>query len=253
MIAPTAGAELGFAQVLVVQHEDECPPHLLGDWLRGAGLDLDVRRPDLGDPLPVDLSGHDALVVLGGSMGAYDDDDAPWLPVVRGLIERAAEEAVPTLGVCLGHQLIAVALGGRVAVNPRGRLVGILPVGWRPDAAADPLLVAMPSLPSMAVQWNQDLVVGLPDGAVLLAATAAGEVQAVRFADTVWGVQVHPEADHALATRWAHSEPSPHAEAALADLSVHQGAVAAQWAGLGEAFATVVDASTAIDPGEQVS
>ena len=66
-------------RVLVVQHQDDCPPALVGDWLTEAGAELDVRRPYAGDALPTDLTGHDAFVVLGGSMGANDDDDHPWL------------------------------------------------------------------------------------------------------------------------------------------------------------------------------
>ena len=97
--------------LLVVQHQRTCPPGRFGDWLTDAGVELDVRRPDTGDSLPIDLSGHDGLLVLGGQMGCRDDEVAPWLPAVRQLITTAAKGATPTLGICLGHQLAAVALG----------------------------------------------------------------------------------------------------------------------------------------------
>ena len=89
--------------VLVVQHQDDCPPALVGDWLTEAGADLDVRRPYAGDALPTDLTGHHAFVVLGGSMGAHDDDAHPWLSATKELIRDAVSRETPTLGICLGH------------------------------------------------------------------------------------------------------------------------------------------------------
>ena len=98
----------------MVQHETICPPGWVGDWLVEAGATLDVRHPYAGDDLPATLDDHDALVVLGGSMGANDDADHAWLARVKALVREAAERAVPTWGICLGHQLCAVALGGEV-------------------------------------------------------------------------------------------------------------------------------------------
>ena len=97
--------------VLVVQHQDDCPPALVGEWLVEAGCVLDVRRPYAGDPLPTDLGAHDALLVLGGSMGANDDGDHAWLAPTKDLVRDAVERRTPTLGICLGHQLIARAVG----------------------------------------------------------------------------------------------------------------------------------------------
>ena len=111
--------------VLVVEHAADCPPALLGEWLAAEGCALDVRRPYAGDDLP-DPAAYDALLVLGGPMGAEDDEQAPWLPVVRDRVREAVRDATPTLGVCLGHQLIAVALGGTVARNPAGQQLGLL-------------------------------------------------------------------------------------------------------------------------------
>ena len=126
-------------------------------------------------------------------MGANDDADHAWLAPTKALVRLAAATGVPTLGICLGHQLSAVALGGRVDRNPRGQQIGVLDVGWTEAAAEDPLLGPLAG-PVRAVQWNNDLVLDLPEGAVVLARTPHDEVQAVRYADTVWGVQWHPEA-----------------------------------------------------------
>ena len=192
------------APVLVVQHEDACPPAWVGEWLVEAGLELDVRRPYAGEPLPRDLSGHAGLLVLGGAMDADDDAGHPWLAEVKELLRDAAGRSVPTLGICLGHQLCAAALGGRVERNPRGQQIGVLDVGWTDAAADDPLTGGLPR-PAGAVQWNNDIVVEAPPGTVVLAATPTGELQAARFAPRMWGLQWHPEAGEAVVSVWADS------------------------------------------------
>jgi GMP synthase (glutamine-hydrolysing) len=188
-------------RVLVVQHEAEDPIHLMGTWMEGVEL-VTCRAYD-GDPVPSALDGYDGLVVMGGAMGAHDDEKAPWLPAVRALIRKAAEERVPTLGICLGHQLCAVALGGEIVANPRGRQLGLTEVGFAAEAADDPLLSGVVG-PRRAMHWNDDVVVRLPDGARQLATAPTGEVQAVRYADSVWGVQWHPEVDEEIVASWAN-------------------------------------------------
>lgn len=217
-------------RVLVVEHEQMCPPGWVGEWLVDAGGDLDVRRPYAGDALPADLVDHDALVVLGGSMGAGDDADHPWLTRVKHLLRRAATTQVPTLGICLGHQLAAVALGGRVERNPRGQQVGVLDVGWTPQADSDALLGAFARVrasgPTRAVQWNNDVVTETPPGTVVLAQTPYDEVQAARFAPTVWGVQWHPETGEEIVRAWAEQDRDHAAERGV-DLAAYVAAVGA--------------------------
>ncbi|MFZ1410237.1 MAG: type 1 glutamine amidotransferase, partial [Micropruina sp.] len=129
--------------VLMIQHQAECPPARFGSWLGEAGVALTLWTPDL--PMP-ELSCVDGLVILGGVMGATDDQDAPWLPLVRQTIRQAAGHGLPTLGICLGHQLAAVALGGRVQRNPHGKQRGVTPIGWTDGAHLDPLF--SPAAPS---------------------------------------------------------------------------------------------------------
>ena len=228
-------------RILVVQHEDDCPPARLGVWLADAGCELDVRRPYAGDALPADLAGHDALVVLGGEMGANDDALHPWLGPTKELARMAVRDGVPTLGVCLGHQLIAAALGGTVGRNPRGRQIGVLGIGWTDEAATDPLLAGL-ATPRRAIQWNQDLVLDPPPGAVLLATTALGEVQAMRFGSTVWGVQWHPEATLEMVRRWTADAPDPRNEDGLAAVRDARTELELSWRDLGKAFAATVTA-----------
>jgi GMP synthase (glutamine-hydrolysing) len=240
------------APILVVQHQTDCPLGWMGEWLADAGAVLDVRRPHAGDALPADLSGHGGLLVLGGSMGAYDDATHPWLTQVKQLIRSAAAERVPTLGICLGHQLAAVALGGRVVRNPRGQQIGVLDVGWLPPASEDPLLGPLVA-ETPAVQWNNDIVAELPDDAVLLARTPSGEVQAARFAPTVWGVQWHPEAGEQVVTAWADHDRDQAIERGVdvdgyvADVAAATDALRRTWRGLADRFAALA-AAPAQDP-----
>ena len=127
--------------LLVVQHQRTCPPGRFGDWLTDAGVELDVRRPDTGDSLPIDLSGHDGLLVLGGQMGCRDDEVAPWLPAVRQLITTAAKGATPTLGICLGHQMLALALGAFAIGTSEFAAMGLLPFFARDLGIADGICV----------------------------------------------------------------------------------------------------------------
>ncbi len=197
--------------VLVVEHEAGAPAGLVGEWLEQAGAVLDVRRPYADGPgaLPVDLTRHDALLVLGGSMGAHDDADHAWLAPTKQLVREAALTGVPTLGICLGHQLVAVALGGRSAPNPAGQQLGLLAVGWGDGAPHDALLGSVSGAVSGAergLHWNDDVVLALPEDAVVLARAPGGEVQAARFAPTVWGVQLHPEVDEQIVAGWGDED-----------------------------------------------
>src|SRR3954466_12994593 len=180
----------------------------MGEWLTEVGVGIDVRRPYAGDGVPADLASHSGLLVLGGSMGADDGAAHPWLWDVQRLGRGAVEDATPVLGICLGHQLIAVALGGEVAVNPHGQQIGVLEVGWTPEACDDRLLGTParrgPDVP--AGQWNNDVVTRLPAEAVELARTSRGENQAARFAPEVWGVQWHPEAGEEIIGPWADTD-----------------------------------------------
>jgi GMP synthase (glutamine-hydrolysing) len=204
-------------RILVVEHEAQCPPAHVGTWLTDAGAELDVCRPWAGDELPA-LSAYAGVVVLGGSMGAGDEATHRWLAPVKELIRDAASREVPTLGICLGHQLMAAALGGSVEPNPRGQQVGLFEVGWLPDAAADDLVGGMGRV--RGIQWNNDIVSSLPPQAVPLAQTAAGELQVARFGRRAWGVQLHPEADEPVVRSWVAGDRDDHLERGIDQAAV---------------------------------
>lgn len=232
--------------VLVIQHQQTCPPGRVGTWLTAAGVELDVRHPWAGDELPAGLSGHDGLLVLGGQMGHADDDVAPWLPATRELIRTAAKGEVPTLGICLGHQLAAAALGGTVGRNPHGRTLGVLTVAGGADLAADRVLADAAGAP--VVQWNDDIVTALPSGATALATNQRDDLLLARFAPTVWGVQGHPEADETIVAAWAAKDVDSSelvgvdVPALLAQIEAAGPAVEAAWRPVVAAFAGLVPA-----------
>ena len=240
--------------LLVVEHEAQCPPGWLGEWLIAAGADLDVSRPYAGDVLPDDLTGHSGMVVLGGEMGAYDDARHPWLTHVKRLVVSAVGDGTPVLGVCLGHQLAAVALGGEVRVNQLGQQIGVLGVGWTAAAYDDPLLAPAAALGRSrdevpAVQWNNDVVTRLPDGGVDLAHTGRGELQAARLAPSVWGVQWHPEAGAEIIASWAEHDRDDALERGvdvyryLADVDAAEERLCTVWPLLAHGFAALCLAS----------
>jgi GMP synthase (glutamine-hydrolysing) len=228
--------------VLVVQHEDDCPPAWVGDWLVEAGCTLDVRRPYAGASMPADLGDHDALLVLGGAMGANDDSSHAWLGPTKELVREAARGRMPTLGICLGHQLVAVALGGEAGPNPHGQQLGLLPLGWTAAAEEDDVTRGLVGT-RFGTHWNDDVVLHAPEGTVVLARAPRGELQVARFAPTVWGVQLHPEVDERILATWAEDDRDRYDEGVLdevlAGVAAARDQLAAGWRPLAQAFAAL--------------
>jgi GMP synthase-like glutamine amidotransferase len=182
------------ARVLVVEHEDGTGPGQFGERLTEQGLVIDLCRPWAGDTLPRTLDAHDGLLVLGGSMGPYDEEQASWLPEVRKLLRQAVTRDLPTLGICLGMELLTVACGGEVrhAALPE---VGLNDLTFHQAAFTDPLFARLVNQDKWlrAVQWHWEETATLPDGAVPLLTSERCTHQAYRIGTAVWGVQFHPE------------------------------------------------------------
>ena len=162
-----------------------------------------VTRLDLSEPLP-DLAGLGGLVVMGGPMGVHDSEDHPWLGPERELIRDAVDNGTPVLGVCLGSQQLAAALGAEVTSGPIEE-VGPGQVELTAEGRRDPVLgpeyhgLSGTAVP--CVHWHRDTFT-LPSGAVHLAASRAFPHQAFRFGDRAYGLQFHIEVDEQLARAW---------------------------------------------------
>lgn len=206
--------------VLVVQHEAGAGAGLVGERLRAAGLDLRTVHPWRGEPLPGSLDGWGGLLVLGGSANCEDDIAAPWLPRVRELIRAAVTgpgpdpTPIPVLGICLGGQLMARALGGRVVRRPQGPELGAVPLRRLPAADGDPVFGAVPR-GALAAQWHWDEIGTLPPGAVPLLAGDDCPYQAFRVGPHAWGVQFHPEVLAGTVAEWADADDAHVREAGL--------------------------------------
>lgn len=188
-------------RLLVVQCSSTDPLGRLGEWVAAAGAEVDLRRAWLADELPEAVDA-DAVVVLGGPMGALDDADHPWLADVRARLREAVAAEVPVLGICLGAQLLAAANGGRVERNPDGPEIGAQLIAKRAASAGDPLFGPLPITPDV-IQWHVDAVTQLPPGAVHLASSPVCEIQAFRLGRVAWGIQFHIETTPDVVHAWA--------------------------------------------------
>jgi GMP synthase (glutamine-hydrolysing) len=187
----------------VAQHAPDEGPGLLAEVLDAAGVDTAVVRLDLGGalPAPSELGG---VVVMGGAMGVHDTDVFPWLAPERAWIAEIVAAGLPVLGVCLGAQQLAAALGASVTTGPAPE-VGAGAVELTPDGRADPVLG--PEGKRVAViQWHGDTF-EIPDGAVRLATGDRYPNQAFRYGRLAYGLQFHIEVDDAMAEAWAPDLP----------------------------------------------
>lgn len=243
---PATPATSGARVVTVIQNGADVPLDRFTSWL--TGVELRTIRAYAGETVPTDPDEiGDGLLVLGGQMSAVDDTAAPWLPAVRELLAATSQAGVPTLGICLGAQLLAVARGGRLQVAaPPGREAGVIDVQWRPEAVGDPILDGLQDLtladdrrttpqPSM----HADAVVDLPCGATWLASSATYPYQAFRVG-SAWGLQFHPEAGAELLGSWADANTDVDAGAVRADYTRREQEIAAGGRHIAEAFALLV-------------
>jgi GMP synthase (glutamine-hydrolysing) len=180
--------------VAVIHHLERPFLGHAGPALQAAGVRLDERRLRDGDPLP-DLDRVDGILALGGEQNALD----PSLAGEAALLREATERELPVLGVCLGAQLLAHALGGEVRRLPRRHLAWAR-LAALPAAAGDPVLGSLPA-GAAGVHWNEDGF-SLPPGAVELLRSPAGTGEGFRVGRRSWGVQFHPELDEPALEDW---------------------------------------------------
>jgi GMP synthase (glutamine-hydrolysing) len=180
--------------ILIVLHQEHSTPGRIGQALRQFGFPLDVRRPRFDEALPQTLDEHAGAVIFGGPMSANDADE-----FIRREIEWISvplKEQKPFLGICLGAQMCARALGSRVFPHPQGKAeVGYYPI--RPTPAG---LSLVDPWPEQVYQWHREGF-DLPAGAELLAEGDMFEVQAFRF-DRSYALQFHPDVTHLMMHKW---------------------------------------------------
>ncbi|CAB4936060.1 MAG: type 1 glutamine amidotransferase [Actinobacteria bacterium] len=186
--------------VLLISHEPEASPGMIGAMLRERGVDVrthvvltDPANPSIGFPDPTQF---DAVIAFGSFSNAYAEHSRPWVAAEIDYITRLMELSIPYLGVCFGGQLLSEALGGSVERAPEGRdEIGVVSIG---DVSGMPI----PSGPWFT--WHEDRIL-LPDGVEVLARND-NAVQLFRQGNAV-GTQFHPEADVELVSQWLRIGP----------------------------------------------
>jgi GMP synthase (glutamine-hydrolysing) len=201
--------------VLSVVHGEDAGTELFSPLIAEAGHRLEEWSFARGPTMPRALEEYGAVFVFGGGMHLDQEEQHPWLRDEARWLAQLLDSRVPTLGVCLGSQLLARAAGAKV-----GRLaepeIGWSQVELTEAGAVDPVLSVLPPRFD-AFQWHH-YGHELPEGAVELARNAAS-LQGFRLGETVWGVQFHPEVTEPQVGRWIadESDPAPDPEGLRAE------------------------------------
>ena len=177
--------------ILVIQHSNTSSAATIGEALVRHGLRCRTIRLAAGEPLPSDLDGIDGIISMGSSDSATDDG-LPWIAQEIALLKAACAAQRPVLGVCLGAQLLARALGGRVSKMTDNASVGLCRIDLTTAGRDDPLFRGLPwygSWPS----WHIDEISELPPDARLLAKSEECGIEAFAHGIFAYGVQFHPE------------------------------------------------------------
>jgi len=181
----------------VIQHVPWEQPGLIEQLAVHQGMLIEiVLMSTAGSGLVITSAArYDGIVIMGGPMGALDDHNHPTLALERALIRQAVAAGIPVLGICLGHQLISVALGGQLLAGATEE-IGIGTVGLTTDSPD--LGKAKRQIP--VLHWHRDNVTA-PPGATVLASSPGCAVQAFRLGPTI-GVQFHVELTPMILDDW---------------------------------------------------
>jgi len=187
-------------KLLVFQHIACEHPGSLRTYLKEDGIEWDAVQLDEGEPIP-DLKPYDALWVMGGPMDVWDVVEHPWLIEEKAAIRRWVRDLKrPFLGLCLGHQLLADALGGTCG-PARPPEIGILDIELTEAASNDPVFGTLPKH-QKCLQWHSVEVAQAPEDAVVLASSPACRIQAMRVGECAWSAQYHVELEPDTIDNW---------------------------------------------------
>lgn len=185
---------------------EQVPHEGLGTISRVLGkknISTEVIKVHAGDKVPDTLSGTDLLIVLGGPMGVYDEDKYPFIASELRLIKEALTKGLPTLGICLGAQLMARAAGARVykgSVEGRTKEIGWYDIEFTEAAKEDKVFSGLGSV-MRVFQWHGDTF-DVPDGATLLAGSSEFPHQLLRLGESAYALQFHLEVDEEMIYEW---------------------------------------------------
>ena len=179
------------AKIYILQHHPVENLANIAGALEGAALAWQYVRVDEGQLVPASMKGAGGLIVMGGPMAVYQTDRYPWLRDEMRLIEDAMKSNLPVLGVCLGAQILAAALGAKVERNPNGKEIGWYPIRLSHSAKEDRLMRGLPTTMT-PFHWHSDIF-ELPPGAVSLASSDKTPCQAFRHGDKAYALQFHLE------------------------------------------------------------
>ncbi len=201
--------------VLCIEQQPSAPVGRLGPLLSDAGLEVRVA-PAPGGLSQGDLEQCSGAVVLGGEMGCHDSAEFPWLLDEIALIQKAHDQQIPVLGICLGGQLVAQALGGRVLAGARHE------IGWFDvEMAVDDPLLGPPGEGKQFL-WHSDTFELPPGAEALVSGRVPGRAPLAFRCGTSYGLQFHPEVTPELVARWVATE-----DGELAELGVDGGGLIA--------------------------
>jgi GMP synthase-like glutamine amidotransferase len=186
--------------LFIIQNDPEVPAGNFNETIGNLNIPCRTVHPYAGEALPA-AGAVSAAIVLGGAMGVHDTNRHPFLAQVKDFIGECIRLETPFLGVCLGGQLLADVLGGRVTINSPCREKGTLAVRLTAAGERDPLFAGV-SREFVTFQWHNDAF-EIPAGGTLLASSAACPGQAFRYGPCAWGTQFHPEVDRAIVDCWA--------------------------------------------------
>jgi GMP synthase-like glutamine amidotransferase len=185
--------------ILVLQQVAHEGPGFLSQLLEARHAPSQIVSLHRGDPIP-DPKDCRALIVLGGPMNVYEEKKFPQLAAQDIAIKRAIELSIPYLGICLGGQLLAKALGAPVMPNP-GKEIGFYQIDLTPEGRKDPILQGLNAHLSV-FQWHGDTF-AIPDGAVQLASAHTCSNQAFRYGTSAYAIQFHLETTPQMIRQWA--------------------------------------------------